>query len=140
MGHKNETRLIEVDILPEIDINKLEHIQISVACLNKELGFKIGIDDFGTGYSSMGYIHKLPIDVLKIDRTFVEDVIHNPKTRAIVTAITKLSSSLGITTIAEGIEREEDAASLEELHCNFGQGYLFDEALEVEMFERKYLA
>ena len=105
----------------------------------KKLGFKIGIDDFGTGYSSMGYIHKLPIDVLKIDRTFVEDVIHNQKTRAIVTAITKLSASLGIITIAEGIEREEDAAYLKELHCDFGQGYLFDEALEVEAFEKKYL-
>ena len=105
----------------------------------KNLGFKIGIDDFGTGYSSMGYIHKLPIDVLKIDRTFVEDVIHNQKTRAIVTAITKLSSSLGITTIAEGIEREEDAAFLKELHCDFGQGYLFDEALEIAAFEKKYL-
>lgn len=105
----------------------------------KNLGFKIGIDDFGTGYSSMGYIHKLPIDVLKIDRTFVEDVIHNQKTRAIVTAITKLSSSLGITTIAEGIEREEDAAFLKELHCDFGQGYLFDEALEITAFEKKYL-
>lgn len=106
----------------------------------KSLGFKIGIDDFGTGYSSMGYIHKLPIDVLKIDRTFVEDVIHNQKTRAIVTAITKLSSSLGITTIAEGIEREEDAAFLKELHCDFGQGFLFDEALEIETFEKKYLS
>ncbi len=88
----------------------------------------------------MGYIHKLPIDVLKIDRTFVEDVIHNNKTRAIVTAITKLSSSLGITTIAEGIEREEDAAFLKELHCDFGQGYLFDEALEISAFEKKYLS
>ena len=106
----------------------------------KNLGFKIGIDDFGTGYSSMGYIHKLPIDVLKIDRTFVEDVIHNNKTRAIVTAITKLSSSLRITTIAEGIEREEDAAFLKELHCDFGQGYLFDEALEISAFEKKYLS
>ncbi len=88
----------------------------------------------------MGYIHKLPIDALKIDRTFVEDVIHNNKTRAIVTAITKLSSSLGITTIAEGIEREEDAAFLKELDCDFGQGYLFDEALVISAFEKKYLS
>lgn len=105
----------------------------------KKVGFKIGIDDFGTGYSSMGYIHKLPIDILKIDRTFVIDVTKNIKSQAIVSAITKLSSSLGIKTIAEGVEKTEDARWLEEFDCNYGQGYLYDQALTIEDFERKYI-
>ncbi|MFZ9642122.1 MAG: EAL domain-containing protein [Candidatus Methylopumilus sp.] len=105
----------------------------------KKVGFQIGIDDFGTGYSSMGYIHKLPIDILKIDRTFVSEVTKNKKSQAIVSAITKLSSSLGIKTIAEGVERKQDAQWLETFHCDYGQGYLYDQALNIEDFEKKYL-
>lgn len=105
----------------------------------KKIGFQIGIDDFGTGYSSMGYIHKLPIDILKIDRTFVIDVVKNNKSQAIVSAITKLSSSLGIKTIAEGVEQEEDADWLQAFDCDFGQGYLYDQALPIEDFEKKYI-
>ena len=105
----------------------------------KKVGFQIGIDDFGTGYSSMGYIHKLPIDILKIDRTFVVDVTNNNKSQAIVSAITKLSSTLGIKTIAEGVERQEDADWLQAFDCNYGQGYLYDEALDIDVFEKKYL-
>ena len=105
----------------------------------KKVGFQIGIDDFGTGYSSMGYIHKLPIDILKIDRTFVADVTKNVKSQAIVSAITKLSSSLGIKTIAEGVEQIEDAKWLEEFDCDYGQGYLYDQALSIEDFEKKYI-
>ncbi len=105
----------------------------------KKIGFQIGIDDFGTGYSSMGYIHKLPIDILKIDRTFVIDVIKNNKSQAIVSAITKLSSSLGIKTIAEGVEQEEDADWLQAFDCDFGQGYLYDQPLPIEAFEKKYI-
>ena len=86
-----------------------------------------------------GYIHKLPIDILKIDRTFVVDVTKNVKSQAIVSAITKLSSSLGIKTIAEGVEQKEDAAWLEEFDCNYGQGYLFDKPLSIEDFEKKYI-
>ena len=106
----------------------------------KKVGFKIGIDDFGTGYSSMGYIHKLPIDILKIDRTFVIDVSKNNKSQAIVSAITKLSSSLGIKTIAEGVEHKQDAEWLEAFHCDYGQGYLYDKPVDMKEFEQKYLS
>jgi diguanylate cyclase (GGDEF)-like protein len=106
----------------------------------KKIGFNIAIDDFGTGYSSMSYIHKLPIDILKIDRTFVMDITKNEKTQAIVSAITKLSSSLGIKTVGEGIEQEGDADLLKSFDCDYGQGYLFDRPLTVTDFEKKYLA
>lgn len=106
----------------------------------KKIGFNIAIDDFGTGYSSMSYIHKLPIDILKIDSAFVMDITKNKKTQAIISAITKLSSSLGIKTVAEGIEQEGDADLLKSFDCNYGQGYLFDRPLTVTDFEKKYLA
>ncbi len=108
--------------------------------LLKEIGFKIAIDDFGTGYSSLGYIHQLPIDVLKIDKSFVIGMLENKKTHAIVTAITTLSNTLGIKTIAEGVELPIHAEKLKHYHCDYGQGYLYDEALPITDFEQKYMA
>jgi diguanylate cyclase (GGDEF)-like protein/PAS domain S-box-containing protein len=105
----------------------------------KKMGFKIAIDDFGTGYSSLAYIHKLPIDVIKIDRSFVNGMINNRKTNSIVAAITKLSNVLEIKTIAEGIELAEHAKQLKQLQCDYGQGYLYDKALPIAEFESKYL-
>jgi diguanylate cyclase (GGDEF)-like protein/PAS domain S-box-containing protein len=105
----------------------------------KKMGFKIAIDDFGTGYSSLAYIHKLPIDVIKIDRSFVNGMINNKKTNSIVAAITKLSNVLEIKTIAEGIEFAEHAQLLKQMQCDYGQGYLYDKALPIAEFESKYL-
>jgi diguanylate cyclase (GGDEF)-like protein/PAS domain S-box-containing protein len=104
----------------------------------KKVGFKIAIDDFGTGYSSLGYIHQLPIDVIKIDKSFVIGMLENSKTNAIVTAITSLSTTLGIKTIAEGVELEVHAKRLRQYKCDYGQGYLYDKALPIVEFERKY--
>jgi EAL domain-containing protein (putative c-di-GMP-specific phosphodiesterase class I) len=104
----------------------------------KNIGFKIAIDDFGTGYSSLGYIHKMPVDMIKIDRSFINGMIKNKKTQAIVNAICRLSSSLEIKTIAEGIEQTDQAAVLTALNCNYGQGYLYDRPLSIDVFEAKY--
>lgn len=104
----------------------------------KNIDFKIAIDDFGTGYSSLGYIHQLPIDVIKIDKSFIMSMLDNNKTNAIVTAITTLSATLGIKPIAEGVELEVNADKLRKYHCDYGQGYLYDKALPIAEFERKY--
>lgn len=105
----------------------------------KQLGFQIAIDDFGTGYSSLGYIHKLPVDAIKIDRSFVTGMMENKKAQTIVAAISSLSKSLEIKTIAEGIEQEEHRKRLVTYHCEYGQGYLYDKALPAEEFNEKYL-
>lgn len=120
----------------------LESTSETIAKFNalKDMGFKIAIDDFGTGYSSLAYIHKLPIDVIKIDRSFISGVASNKKINSIVAAISKLSSSLDIQTVAEGIESIDDAEALKKIDCRFGQGYLFDRPLPVEEFEQKYLS
>lgn len=105
----------------------------------KNIGFKIAIDDFGTGYSSLGYIHQLPIDVIKIDRSFVDGMLENKKTRAIVSAICKLAAKLKIEAIAEGVELSQHAEQLQKFHCAYGQGFLYDKPLSVAEFECKYL-
>ncbi len=88
------------------------------------LGILIALDDFGTGQSSLAYLKDFPIDIVKIDRSFVSDVDCDPKRSALVLAIIEMSQALGATTIAEGIERQSQLDSLRSLGCQGGQGYL----------------
>jgi diguanylate cyclase (GGDEF)-like protein/PAS domain S-box-containing protein len=88
------------------------------------LGTRLAVDDFGTGYSSLGYIQQFDFDVLKIDKSFV-DGLEATTNQQIVTAVLDLARQLGVRTIAEGIETDEQAAILERLGCSFGQGYLY---------------
>jgi EAL domain-containing protein (putative c-di-GMP-specific phosphodiesterase class I) len=85
----------------------------------------MAIDDFGTGYSSLAYLKRFPIDTLKIDKSFVDDVASSPTDAGIVRAITGFARTLGLRTTAEGIERPEQAARLSALGCDRGQGYHF---------------
>jgi diguanylate cyclase (GGDEF)-like protein/PAS domain S-box-containing protein len=91
----------------------------------KALGVRIAIDDFGTGYSSLNYLRRFPIDELKIDRSFVEGLREGPEQAAVVLSILKLGDTLGLDTIAEGIEDDAQLAELKILGAQFGQGYLF---------------
>lgn len=91
----------------------------------KGLGINLAIDDFGTGYSSLGYLQQFPIDVLKIDRTFVEAVGNNEEDPVLARAIIALGRTLDIETVAEGIERTEQRDGLRSMGCTFGQGFLF---------------
>jgi EAL domain-containing protein (putative c-di-GMP-specific phosphodiesterase class I) len=98
-------------------------------------GISISIDDFGTGYSSLGYIKTLPIDHIKIDRSFVTDIHSNVQDQAIVEAIITMSQKLGIQNIAEGVETREQLEFLQGLGCNKIQGYFFHRPLSLEAFE-----
>jgi diguanylate cyclase (GGDEF)-like protein len=91
----------------------------------KKLGVKIAIDDFGTGYSSLASLKKLPIDCLKIDKTFVQDLLYDPLTPVILDAIISITSAMGYDLVAEGVETAEQLAVLQEKGCEIIQGYLF---------------
>jgi diguanylate cyclase (GGDEF)-like protein len=101
----------------------------------KDLGVQLAIDDFGTGYSSLGHLRQLPFDVLKIDKTFVDDVARASEESAFARAIIKLGQTLGLTMVAEGVEHAEQAVRLGELGCDLAQGYWFAKPLNVDGVE-----
>lgn len=106
----------------------------------KEIGLSLSIDDFGTGYSSMSYLKRFPLDTLKIDRSFVNDITQNNSDAAIIKAIIALAKSLDLTTIAEGVEEEAQLLLLRELGCNYIQGFYFSRPLPINDFEQFLIA
>jgi diguanylate cyclase (GGDEF)-like protein len=101
----------------------------------KALGLSLAVDDFGTGYSSLSYLQRFPIDVLKIDKAFV-DAVGSGTDNALTRAIVALGTALGLTMVAEGIERGEQVEGLRFLGCGFGQGYFFSPPLPAEEFAK----
>ena len=106
----------------------------------RALGVSIAIDDFGTGFSSLGYLSKLPVDTLKIDRSFVIDLSSGPQGLALVSTIISLAHSLKLNVVAEGVETEEQSRLLRLLNCDEMQGFLFSKPVPREIFETRFLA
>jgi diguanylate cyclase (GGDEF)-like protein/PAS domain S-box-containing protein len=106
----------------------------------KTHGVRFSLDDFGTGYSSLAYLRRLPLDVLKIDRSFVRDILVDAGSGAIAQTILSLSSAMGLPVIAEGVETEEQREFLTRMGCHSFQGFLFSRPLPLEEFERLWLA
>ncbi|HEX2209469.1 MAG TPA: EAL domain-containing protein [Longimicrobium sp.] len=92
-------------------------------------GIRVAVDDFGTGYSSLAYLHRLPVDTIKIDRSFVHDMHADPALVAVIKTVISLSGSLRMETVAEGVETAEAASALREMGCHLGQGFLFSHPL-----------
>jgi diguanylate cyclase (GGDEF)-like protein/PAS domain S-box-containing protein len=95
----------------------------------KSLGVRLAIDDFGTGYSSFAYLRRFPVDIIKIDKSFVDDVATEPTASALVDAMIRIGKTLSLETVAEGVEMVEQADRLRTLQCDIGQGYLFSRPL-----------
>ena len=95
---------------------------------------RIALDDFGTGYSSLSQIMELPLDVLKLDRSLIRDIEHNPRSRIMVTHLTRMSHDLGLEVIAEGVETQAQIDLCQELECDLIQGYAFHRPLDLADF------
>src|SRR5207253_11320204 len=105
----------------------------------RDIGVRISMDDFGTGYSSLAYLRNFPFDTIKIDRSFVRDMLTRADCRAIVNAVVGLARSLNITTIIEGIETQEQFEAARADGCDEGQGFLFSKPLP-EAAVREFLS
>jgi EAL domain-containing protein (putative c-di-GMP-specific phosphodiesterase class I) len=107
--------------------------------LLKALGVRVAIDDFGTGYSSLAYLRQFPIDILKIDRSFVSGIADSKESAALVHTLVQLGKVLGIETIAEGVETNDQRSRLENENVDTGQGFLFARPLAVADLDRLLL-
>lgn len=126
-----EARYLRLELTESV---LMEGLEITLANLRelKKMGVSLSIDDFGTGYSSMSYLKRFPLDELKIDRSFIHDVIDNPDDAAITTAIISMAHHLGMSSIAEGIETIQQLDFLRKHECPSAQGYLFSRPLPPE--------
>lgn len=128
-----DKQAIDVEITESVLMEDIEQTIPLLQAL-RDLGCRIAIDDFGTGYSSLNYLVRLPVDVIKLDRSFVSTLHENPATVALTTNIISLSHSLGLQLVAEGVEEEEQARLLRLLRCNVLQGYLLGRPMPKEDF------
>ncbi|WP_217352669.1 bifunctional diguanylate cyclase/phosphodiesterase [Sphingomonas sp. ID1715] len=129
------THLIEVEVTEHVFLERgSEFVERALKLLNSQ-GVRIALDDFGTGYSSLSHLRDFPVDVVKIDRSFVERMVDEPEISAIVSAVISLAADLNIEVVAEGLETQQQRCMLMQKRCSFGQGYLFGRpvtAAEVE--------
>jgi EAL domain-containing protein (putative c-di-GMP-specific phosphodiesterase class I) len=129
-----QPRCLEIEVTESVLMSDIEHIRRTLHELS-ELGVSIAIDDFGTGYSSLAYLKQLPLHRLKIDKSFVLDMVRDDNDAIIVRTIIDLAHNLGREVIAEGIENEETWGLLERLGCDGAQGYFIARPLPVTNFE-----
>ena len=129
-----EPALLELELTESILIKDTEKVLATVRQL-KSLGVKLSIDDFGTGYSSLSYLKQFDVDKLKIDQSFVRDMVDDPNDAAIVRAIIQMAKGLNLTTVAEGVEDERQLALLRLQHCDEVQGYHFARPMPADQFE-----
>ena len=129
---------LELELTESLIMEDVKHNIVSLQAI-RAMGVTIAIDDFGTGFSSLSYLAKLPVDTLKIDRSFVIDMTGEPEGLALVSTIINLAHSLELKVVAEGVETEEQSRLLRLLKCDEMQGFLFSKPVPGEIFETRYL-
>ena len=122
---------IDVEVTESLLMKDLADNIEKLSCI-RDLGVGIALDDFGTGFSSLAYLAKLPVQTIKIDRSFIEAMLNDPSTMTLVSTIISLAQSLKLKTVAEGVESEEQAKILRLLRCDQMQGYLVSKPMSFE--------
>ena len=130
---------LQLEITESLIMQDVNNSIVSLLAI-RALGVTIAIDDFGTGFSSLNYLAKLPVDTLKIDRSFVTEMVSGTGGLTLVSVIINLAHELKLNTVAEGVETEEQLRQLRLLGCDEMQGYLFGKPVPVEIFEQKYMS
>ena len=124
MNHGLSPSALTVEITEEFILTDLDRARFVLAGVRR-LGISIAIDDFGSGYSSLSYLHGLPIDEVKLDRSFIASITEDHRAAAIVRSVIDLSHTLGLTTVAEGVETADIATVLGSYGCDIVQGHYF---------------
>ena len=130
-------RLI-LEITESVAIHDMKKIKETLQEI-RGMGIRIALDDFGTGYSSLSRLKELPLDEIKIDKSFVDDLTEDEFSEAFVETVTNLADTISVNVVVEGVEKEQQAKELDNMKVDMFQGYLFDKPLTGEEFERKYM-
>jgi predicted signal transduction protein with EAL and GGDEF domain len=133
-----EARYLEVELTESAVMHDADQFIAMLGQLN-DLGVQIALDDFGTGYSSLSYLKRLPVDRLKVDRSFVQDIVSDADDATIVRTIIALGHNLGLKVVAEGVETEQQLEFLRANHCDELQGYYFGRPMPGAQFMREFL-
>ena len=125
---------INEEVLMEDVVSAIEELQAV-----RGYGVKVSIDDFGTGRTALRWLHDLPVDIMKIDQSFIRDLANHPETQSVVKSVIQLGQGLGLEVVAEGIESSEDEAVLKALHCATGQGYYYAKPMPATEFAARFM-
>jgi EAL domain-containing protein (putative c-di-GMP-specific phosphodiesterase class I) len=131
---KIEPRSLRLEITESTIVDDIEGLTPALKRL-KGLGVQLAMDDFGTGQSSLGFLHRIPMDILKIDRSFIDRAGKTRDHAAIIHTVVQLAHNLSMEVVAEGVETRDQISLLQSLECNYGQGYLFGEPVSAEAVE-----
>jgi EAL domain-containing protein (putative c-di-GMP-specific phosphodiesterase class I) len=134
-----EPRRLMIEVTEGVMVHRIEDVAANMHRL-RELGVRMSIDDFGTGYSSLDYLRRFPVDSLKIARAFVEELGTSREQDRLVAAILRLGSTMGLETVAEGIELEQQRDRLRALKCRYGQGFFYSRPVPAEELDSMLLS
>jgi EAL domain-containing protein (putative c-di-GMP-specific phosphodiesterase class I) len=128
-----DPRLLELELTESV---LMKHVEATIELLQalRQSGVRVALDDFGTGYSSLSYLRRFPIDSLKIDRSFIQQIATGPADAAIVTAVISMARSLKLRVVAEGVETLQELQFLQARECDEVQGYYFSQPLPAAKF------
>jgi EAL domain-containing protein (putative c-di-GMP-specific phosphodiesterase class I) len=126
-----DAKLLKIEVTEGMLLMGIER-SVEILKAIRALGIKVAIDDFGTGFSSLSYLRQLPIDQIKLDRSFIQHLPEHKSDAAIVIAIIQMAKTLNLEVVAEGVETEEQAKFLTESKCSYLQGYYFAKPVSIE--------
>ncbi|NND74443.1 MAG: EAL domain-containing protein [Ilumatobacter sp.] len=135
--HDLDPGRLTLEITETVLVNEIEAASDVLADL-RALGVRIAIDDFGTGYCSLSYLQRFPVDIVKIDKQFVDELAGDRRSSSLAQMILQMTTSLGVTSVAEGIERPEQVTALRRMGCDIGQGFLLSRPLEADVIMERF--
>ncbi|KZY30549.1 hypothetical protein A3729_21240 [Oleiphilus sp. HI0043] len=131
--HQVARHTLEFEITEGVLMNNQQFVKDALRALN-HLDVRISMDDFGTGYSSLSYLRNYPFDMLKVDRSFVNDLVEDQADKELINAAISMAHSLNLKVVAEGVENQEQYKLLKDLNCDYAQGYLFGRPMAPDIF------
>ena len=129
---------LTLEVTESLAINDMERMKGIMRSI-RQLGVRIALDDFGTGYSSLNHIREIPLDVIKVDQSFVRDLVEDDYSKSFVKMVAELAGAIGVSICVEGIEKREQYKVLEDMKVRLVQGFYFDRPMPREEFEKKYV-